>query len=273
LDADVASATQDLEQTNQRLQQTIDQQIATFEQNQRLHRQMAETLSFQSVGKAAGAAAHDFNNLLSIIACSLELIEDEIKEEAGRVGDDSSQQTLALLSDEINRSIKIGREILAVSGKQIVRQELFAVADWLRNFANGLPRLLGPAYKVEADLPERDVWFHCDRGQLTHALTSLVKNAAEAMPRGGAIAIRTQLEPEHLTLLVEDHGGGVAAPAQAHLFEPFYTTKQAMAHSGLGLAAARAIVRQQGGEVHYLASTWPGGATFCLRLPTSKVPS
>jgi signal transduction histidine kinase len=114
-----------------------------------------------------------------------------------------------------------------------------------------------------------------DAAQIEQILMNLALNAQDAMPQGGAIIIETanvtldesyaQTHPiarpgPHVMLAVSDTGIGMDDEAMAHLFEPFYTTKEPGKGTGLGLATVYGIVRQHGGSITAY-SEWGNGAT------------
>lgn len=261
LDADVVRATRDLEVTNRELQRAIDEQIATFDINQGLHRQMAEALCDRLIGKAAGAAAHDFNNLLAVVACSLELLEEEM----GRPAAPEREAVLALLNAEVDRSTQVGREILAVSGRQILRSQRLPLPDWLDSLLARAGQEFGPRYHWRNLSCGLKGFLIGDEQQLNLAVLAVLRNATEAMPAGGTIEVRADLTGEVLQLWIRDNGPGLTAVARERLFEPFFTTRSARSHSGLGLAAGRAILRQHGGDLIYCERPSPG-ATFRVDL-------
>ena len=99
---------------------------------------------------------------------------------------------------------------------------------------------------------------------LKQALINLVKNAKEAMPSGGTLAIRTGLKRGRVTLAVEDTGIGIAANNLPKVFNPFFSTKDKGA--GLGLAMIKKIFDDLGGDVH-IESVEGRGTTVTLAMP------
>jgi two-component system cell cycle sensor histidine kinase/response regulator CckA len=102
-------------------------------------------------------------------------------------------------------------------------------------------------------------------------ILNLVVNARDAMPGGGVCRIETaaievpvdgsglDLEPgRYVRIAVADTGGGMSDVVKAHLFEPFYTTKERGQGSGLGLATVYGIVRQSGGRVRVESAVGQG---------------
>jgi signal transduction histidine kinase len=106
---------------------------------------------------------------------------------------------------------------------------------------------------------------------------NLVANARDAMPSGGSLTIRTSnassagdLTSTGASAFVQvevcDTGVGMDDATIAHVFEPFYTTKEPGKGTGLGLASVYAIVRQSGGDIHIDSA--PGqGTRVILRFP------
>jgi len=100
--------------------------------------------------------------------------------------------------------------------------------------------------------------------QLKQVFLNLILNAAEAMPDGGQLTITACHDTEKLYVEFADTGPGLSAGVQAHLFEPFYTTKAD--GSGLGLAISHEIIANHEGELT-IHSTPGAGATFTVMLP------
>ena len=146
---------------------------------------------------------------------------------------------------------------------------------------NLLAALAGPsiALTVDAEGGDKPVWLTGE--DLTRVLVNLVKNAGEAMPAGGRIALG--LHEFHsgaetgpwLVLTIEDNGPGIPRKALEKVFESGYTSHVhgaqanggwAGAHRGLGLAITRSIVEGAGGRIH-AANRTPTGARFEIELP------
>jgi signal transduction histidine kinase len=112
---------------------------------------------------------------------------------------------------------------------------------------------------LESGLPA----IQADPGQLSRVLRNLVLNAIDAMPEGGALAVRTWRLEHGVRLEVADTGQGLTPEECQRLFTPYYTSKQ---HgTGLGLAIVQSVVSDHGGRIS--VESEPGrGTTFRIEL-------
>jgi signal transduction histidine kinase len=103
-----------------------------------------------------------------------------------------------------------------------------------------------------------------DADQMQQVLVNLVKNAIQAMTKGGTLTLQTGEGPDGVWVSVADTGGGIPQEQINRIFEPFYTTKKK--GSGLGLMIVQRIVRAHGGRIE-LESQVGRGTTFRIWLP------
>lgn len=101
-----------------------------------------------------------------------------------------------------------------------------------------------------------------DPDHLHRIAANLIRNAAQAMPEGGAVEVRC----EGAELVFADTGPGLPGEIASRLFTPF-TSRGKRGGTGLGLAIARDLARAMGGELS-LRATGAAGTSFTLRLPT-----
>lgn len=107
-----------------------------------------------------------------------------------------------------------------------------------------------------------------DMNQLQQCVINLMLNAIDAMPDGGKLMIRVEMETEsnRIIIQVQDTGTGISETDLPHIFEPFFSTKEAGYGVGLGLSTVYGIMERHGGDVAVVSQ--PGqGATFTLWLP------
>jgi two-component system, sporulation sensor kinase E len=114
--------------------------------------------------------------------------------------------------------------------------------------------------RLTRQLPETPI----DSGQVQQVLVNLVKNAMQAMTRGGTLTLQTGESAEDIFVSVADTGTGIPQEQINRLFEPFFTTKEK--GTGLGLMIVQRIVRAHGGRIE-VESQYGRGTTFRIRLP------
>jgi signal transduction histidine kinase len=106
-----------------------------------------------------------------------------------------------------------------------------------------------------------------DAGQIQQVLVNLIKNAMQAMTKGGTLAIQTGTTERGVWVSVSDTGHGISTEQLNRIFEPFFTTKKK--GSGLGLMIVQRIVRDHGGLIK-LESHAEQGTTFRIWLPIEE---
>jgi len=117
---------------------------------------------------------------------------------------------------------------------------------------------------VELDLDESLPTIRADGDQVQQVFVNLIANAVQAMRGGGTLRITSRRDGFYAVVEVADSGVGISEENQAHLFEPFFTTR--FQGRGLGLPSVLGIARTYGGAVE-VASTPGQGATFRVLLP------
>jgi two-component system, NtrC family, sensor kinase len=106
----------------------------------------------------------------------------------------------------------------------------------------------------------------CRPQQVNQVFMNLLLNAAQAMPDGGVLTIRTARGNDEVEVAIADTGRGIRAEHMSKLFQPGFTTRKARIGMGLGLLISRQIVDGHGGRIEVASE--PGvGSKFTVRLP------
>ena len=104
--------------------------------------------------------------------------------------------------------------------------------------------------------------------ELNEAWTSLIDNAVSAMGEAGVLTVRTELDRDHVVVVIGDTGPGVPSEIQDRIFDPLFTTKPVGQGIGLGLDVTwRIVVNNHHGDIQ--VESIPGNTQFRVRLPTS----
>lgn len=258
---DVSARTAALERTNRKLRESLE----SLEQTQL---QLVQASKMEAIGRLAGGVAHDFNNLLTIIGTSASLIQEALPSSSPST--EQVQQDVEEIKQASERGARLTRQLLAFSRQGESRPQLLDLNAAVDEVAPMLRRLIGEGISLETELDPSLPLIRADLGHVEQILLNLAGNAADAMPMGGSLILRTRTaglpHGSWATLTVEDNGVGMDPSTLSRVFEPFFTTKDVGAGTGMGLATVYGLIQQAGGDVHVESS--PGhGSQFIVRLP------
>jgi signal transduction histidine kinase len=230
------------------------------------------------LGEVTGGVAHDFNNVLTIVVGNLDSISAEHK------GDPRLKKLSDTALDAAMRGADLTRQLLAFSCKQPLAPRLNNINDVVSSMTQMLVRLLGDKIDIDVDAAE-DLWpVIVDPAQFQNAISSISRNAREAMPNGGKLKFRTRnvvldetyaenhlgVAPgEYCHLSIWDNGTGMSPKVLARVFEPLFTTKPGPKTSGFGLSSVFGFVKQSGGHVR-IESQENTGTVVHIYLPRAK---
>ncbi len=212
-----------------------------------------------ALGRMAAGIAHEVNNPLQPILNCLEVaIEDS---EAGRLVD---SEILRVAENEVQRIKSIVSRLLDFARPGNSEHALVDVHELVNEVliltAKQLERAHVSVYTNLSDAPP----VSGNSTQLKQVLLNLVLNAMEAMPGGGDLEVSVYAEGKGTVIAVRDTGVGMDEQTVAHIFDPFYSTKDE--GTGLGLAVTYGIVEGHGGTIQ--VESRPGqGTCFMLWLP------
>jgi signal transduction histidine kinase len=239
----------------------IGHQLGTAIANARLREEALAAERMAAVGRVATSVAHDLRSPLGGIVRSAEfLARPEISPETRQK---LSQAIVSMASRLINTT----QEILDyVRGQRLP----------LHRAPCSLPEFLDQVLTVmEVDFADRgiEVVRDCqyagtvvmDADRIAQVVYNIAANARDAMPHGGTFWVTTRRVGEQIELAFADTGPGVPEELEERIFEPFFTQGKREG-AGLGLAIARRIVEEHGGELR-LAGEQDRGAVFVVSLP------
>ena len=265
IERQVEARTRELAAANRLLQIEIDerrQAEAALRHAQRM----------EAIGQLTGGIAHDFNNLLTIISANGELLRNAATDEAGL------RRANGILR-AAERGERMTRQLLAFSRRSTLRPEVVDLRQRTAEMADMLAQSMREDIRVVVELPE-DLWqVTIDPAEFELAVLNIAVNARDAMPHGGRLhvaarnvtAAANELAAgapagEFVALTLADTGTGMPPEVLARAFEPYFTTKEVGAGSGLGLSQVYGFATQSGG--HATIASWPdAGTTVTLYLP------
>ena len=207
----------------------------------------------------AAGMAHEIRNPLSSIKTFVQLLPRKI-EQSGFL--DKFERTVPRELNRINALVEDLLDLARVPKyvfqsthlKTLLEQTLDATDAQLQ------------AGKIECrcmvadDVPS----VRADANQLIRAFHNLIRNANQAMGKGGSLLIKTDFVDGDISVSFKDTGSGISAENMGNIFEPFHTTRKS--GTGLGLLIVRRIAREHGGEIE-LESEEGKGTKVTMFLP------
>jgi signal transduction histidine kinase len=235
-----------------------------------LERELRHSERLASVGRLAAGVAHEMGAPLNVIDARAEqLLARPDSPPAVR------QRNLTIIRAQAGRITRIVRELLNLARPYELHRRPLDLA----HLVGGTLELVEPdaaraSVKVEVGLKE-GVRVEADQELVRQVLLNICLNGIQAMASGGRLRIEAvegagaKDGRQFAAVRVSDTGPGIAPEHLAHIFDPFYTTKEIGKGTGLGLSVSRRIVEEHGGWIE-AGNNPSGGATFTVYLPKSK---
>jgi signal transduction histidine kinase len=230
---------------------------------QQMQEQLIQKEKLASVGQLAAGVAHEINNPISSILLYADVLCAEIPAQDAQL-----LQDMLMIKKEAMRCRTIVADLLSFSRQNKVLAQptdLNALLDEIVEEIGTQERFEGVG--IEMDLDPGLPVIEADAFQLRQVFCNLMNNAADAMPDGGTLTLRTKQGPwsGRITAEVQDTGEGISEENMKKLFTPFFTTKPLGKGTGLGLAIIYGIVKMHRGEIN-VQSQLGQGTTFTLTL-------
>ena len=225
---ELATAHDQLVQTNEALVEQASQRIAAESRLRQAHK-------MEAIGQLSGGIAHDFNNMLGVISGSLELIQRRIQK-----GDYGVERFMDAAMQGVKRAAALTHRLLAFARQQPLAPEPIDANKMIGTMSELLRSTLGEQIHIET-VNAGGLWLtKADANQLENAILNVAINGRDAMPDGGRLTIETanafldeayarenaEVEPGQFVLIaITDTGTGMPPEVAARVFDPFFTTK------------------------------------------------
>ncbi|EDX83015.1 PAS fold family [Synechococcus sp. PCC 7335] len=241
-----------------------------------LEAQFLRAQRLESVGTLASGIAHDLNNILTPIYGVAQLLSMQLPD-----ADDPIRQQLQLLKTSAKQGSRMVNQVLSFArGKEGDRAPL-AIKHLIVELRNFATQTFPKSLTITANIPNDLRMVNADATHLYQALMNLLVNARDAMPNGGQLtlsAVNLDLDEAfasshidasvgpYLLITVSDNGVGIPADQLDRIFEPFFSTKQSIGGTGLGLSTVHGIVKNHDGFVTVYSEVGKG-TQFKIYLP------
>jgi signal transduction histidine kinase/ActR/RegA family two-component response regulator len=260
---------------NTRLQAEMSARQKAEELQRQLEFKLNQAQRMEAIGRLAGGVAHDFNNMLGVILGHAEMAMSMIDSTEPIFADLKQIRTAA------ERSADTTRQLLAFARKQNVVPKILDLNTTINGMINVLRRLIGEHIELVWE-PCVNPWLvRIDPAQINQILINLCVNGRNAIGGVGTIHIKTGnlllaeessyareglQTGEYVYISLHDSGSGLDREVLAHVFEPYFTTKDTGEGTGLSLATVYGAVKQNKGFIR-TRSKPDEGTTFTVCLP------
>ncbi len=250
---------------------TLQEKIRELRERDERIRSFDEVLTranrLSSLGELAASIAHEIKNPLISIQGFAKRIEtasdtDKIQKYASFIEKEAERLSKVLMRLlDFSHMSEPEKEQLDLNG--ILDDTILFTEHHLTRFKN---------IKLTVEKEENLPTVNADKIHLQQALINIVMNAAQAMPEGGPLVIRTgATEDRFVWISVTDSGVGIAKDDLNRIFDPFFTTKTRGDGTGLGLSLTKRLVEANGGTIE-VESAEGEGSTFRMVLPAGEEP-
>ncbi|MBC2715859.1 MAG: two-component sensor histidine kinase [Desulfobacteraceae bacterium] len=241
-----------------------------------MNEQIIETGKMASIGELAAGIAHEINNPVAIMVEEAGWIGDLLEEEEFAQGENLEEFNRALkqINTQGKRCKEITHKLLSFARKTDATLKDVQLNDIVTEIVS-LSAQMAKYNKVsiETQLQKTLPYITISPSEMQQVLLNLINNALDAMEKtGGTIQVSTKIsevEAEHIVIIVEDDGPGIPEANLLRIFDPFFTTKPVGKGTGLGLSICYGIINKMGGKID-VHSTIGKGTRFRIWIPIQK---
>ena len=257
------------------LRDAINRMLRELEWRQR-HLVQSEKLA--SLGTLLSGMAHELNNPLSNISTSCQILHEEIEE----ANIWYKKKLLSQIGEQTDRARDIVRSILEFSRAKELKKELLSLKDLINETILFVRGEVPTEVEIKVDVPD-EIEIYADKQRIQQAFLNLIKNAIEAVPLEGMVAISAgriaamDIPSENavrggaVEIKIQDTGPGISSEILPRIFDPFFTTKDVGKGFGLGLFITHGIIEEHEGSIK--VTSLPGqGVAFLIQLPQEEGP-
>jgi len=216
-----------------------------------------------ALGELASSIAHEIKNpLISIQGFARRIGTTEDR--------DKLEKYAKFIEQEADRLSQVLTKLLGFSRMDEPKKDLLdmneIVDDTVMFMEHHLTRFKNVELSIEknSSLPMVSV----DKIHVQQTMVNIILNAAQAMPEGGQIRIRTGANDQYVFIAISDTGMGIKEEDLENIFEPFFTTKEKEQGTGLGLSLCKRLIEANAGKIE-VDSKVGKGTTFTIMIPIS----
>jgi signal transduction histidine kinase len=202
-----------------------------------------------ALAEFAAGAGHEINNPLATILGRTELLLRRVARVTPTGETAEAARDLHIIAGQVQRIRDMIGDMMLFARPPAPKFEPVDLAGVVRETVSSLQSEISRhEVTLDADLPTAGP-IRADRTQVAIVVSELLRNALQATPAGGRIRIQVTSGAPDLRLVIEDNGAGLSEADRQHLFDPFYSGRQAGRGLGFGLCKCWRIVKEHGGSI------------------------
>lgn len=251
-----------LQRSADELERQVDERTMKLLQLEKRQRQMEK---MAAVGQLAAGIAHEINNPLAGMRNAFELFRSGVAENHEQFG------LLELIDREIERIGLITHQMHQLYRESPQRATEFELAQAIAEIVRLMEGLAAKrGVTLTHDATDAPPTVCLPEGEVRQIVLNIVRNAIQASPVNGEVAIQVSSGADEVTVAVQDEGPGISPQTLPRIFDPFFTTKHGEEESGmgLGLSVSQSLIESMGGRIEFEARS-PQGAIFKAIFPLS----
>tara|TARA_B100001971_G_scaffold92928_1_gene85604 strand:- start:335 stop:2107 length:1773 start_codon:yes stop_codon:yes gene_type:complete len=229
-----------------------------------LKQEVVRSQRLATVGRLAAGIAHEIRNPLSSIKGFATYFKERYQEKP------EDQQVSNIMIQEVDRLNKVVGQLLDFAKPVIIAKVSVSLKPFIEDSLKLVTRQAEEkGITIQTDFHSQVDFGFLDPDRINQVLLNLYLNAIESMNEGGCLSVTLSVleDGEQIEIRVSDTGNGIRADDLAHIFDPYFTTKNS--GTGLGLAIVHNILENHGGEIK-VESRSGQGTTIRLLLPNYK---
>jgi PAS domain S-box-containing protein len=232
---------------------------AAVQMEESLKSQLMQAQKMEALGALAGGIAHDFNNMLAVVMGTADAALCSIDHA------DSNYAKYERIYRCCRRGKDLTMKLLTFARKEKIEAKPASLNDVVAEVVDILKRSISKKIKIDTEFDEGLPSVVVDQTQIHQAVLNICLNAADAMPGGGTLSLKTYSKtavappadaaPGHFgprefcVVSIADTGEGIPQDIIGVIFDPFFTTKEPGKGTGLGLSIAHGIIKNHGGWI------------------------
>ncbi|MCL3781110.1 hypothetical protein EMN47_12040 [Prolixibacteraceae bacterium JC049] len=283
LEAIVLKKTEALEQTNSKLQKSIDElntkNEIIYSKNTKLHQaltelketeaQLIQSEKMASLGILTAGVAHEINNPLNFIM-GAHIGLSNYFEDHGSNAPEETDVFLESIKIGIDRTTDIVDSLNSFSRSNTKLDETCNIHSIIDNCLVILNNRMKHKIQIEKKYYNEELTCLGNVGKMHQAVINILYNSIQAIPDKGKISISTSIEKDNVIIEIKDNGIGIASEHLNKITDPFFTTKPPGEGTGLGLSITYSIIKELNGSIQFYSEV-NKGTNVVIELPRTEM--